>query len=595
MLQRVREGSQNFLLAVVSVLFCLAASEVSARLVSGTPLLEIADYRAKAAIRDTWAGQAEYDPLVGWRTVPFLSVPGGTSSAGARYPGLHTIEHGLRSNGPKNAHLRTGGVLATGASFTAGSEVDDYESWPAQLEELITRPVANAGVGGYGVDQMVLRAEQLVPIVKPDTVVVDIVLENIIITGQSVNGRPKPYFKVEDGRLVHHNYPVPKFDPPAGIFDVAKELLGYSYGLHRIFGTYARNFWYAFDGQTFQKADNDEVEVSCKLLERLHAFTDERGIRLILSMQYGGEFINTSDKRPEFAEMLLACAHARSIQTVDEFDGLRQLRQDAPETFNALYVPHPGGKYGHKSRSGNARVALMIRDALNEPSLQRVAPPSPDVGSNPNRDLPAYNLVSQSEALTSFVFGRHHGSLEIVEDLQSVHQQYRVTATGPAGLHFVAFGPIPVNGGPFTASMEVRAEGTSSMRLQLLDGKGSGIIGDLSWLRTARRRPDLRGNDWSAESRRAVRPRPYDWRTLRNLLHVFDTCTNHRIRHAQRQPDQNRHDSGKQKTFLQGLADRRRHAPRSCRTFPRSCRGRDNGTATPWSGFQPERASRRRR
>jgi hypothetical protein len=325
---------------------------------------------------------------------------------------------------------------------------------------------------------MVLRAEQLVPVVKPDTVIVDIVPENIIITGLSVNGRPKPYFKVEDGRLVHHNYPVPKFDPPVGILDGAKELLGYSYGLHRIFGTYARNFWYAFDGQTFRNADNDELEVSCKLLERLHAFTEERGIRLILSIQYGGELASTSDKRPEFTEMLLACAQARGIQTVDEFDALSQLRRNAPEKFNAIYIPHPGGKYGHKSRSGNAHVALMIRDALNEPRLQRIVPPLPDDGSSPDRDLTAYNLLSRSEDLTSCVSGRHHGSLKIVGYLPSIRQQYRVTATGPAGLHFVVLGPLPVNGGPFTASMEVRAEGTPSMRLQLQDGKGSGIIGD---------------------------------------------------------------------------------------------------------------------
>jgi hypothetical protein len=477
MLQRVRRGSQNILLLSVSVLFCLAASEIGLRFVSGIPLLEIADYRTKAAIRDLWQGQAEYDPLLGWRMVPFFSASGGVTSAVVSYPRPRTIEHGLRSNGPNNDHLRTGGVLAIGASFTAGSEVEDYESWPAQLEELIKRPVANSGVGGYGVDQMVLRAEQLIPVVEPDTVVVDILPENIMIAGLSVNGRPKPYFKMEDGRLVHHNYPVPKFDPPVGIFDRAKEYLGYSYGLHRIFGTYARNFWYAFDGQTFRNADNDELEVSCKLLERLHAFTEERGIRLIISLQYGGELASTSDKRPESSEMLLACARARGIQTVDEFDALRQLRREAPEKFNAIYVPHPGGKYGHKSRSGNAHVALMIRDALNEPRLQRIAP-LPDDSSSPERDVPARNLLSRSEGLTSFVSGRHHGSLEIVGDVQSIRQQYRVTATGPTGLHFVVLGPLTVNGGSFTASMEVRAEGTPSMRLQLQDGKENGIIGD---------------------------------------------------------------------------------------------------------------------
>ena len=44
----------------------------------------------------------------------------------------------------------------------AGDEVDDREAWPAQLQGLLGRRVVNGGVTGYGLDQMVLRAERFV-------------------------------------------------------------------------------------------------------------------------------------------------------------------------------------------------------------------------------------------------------------------------------------------------------------------------------------------------------------------------------------------------------------------------------------------------
>lgn len=65
-------------------------------------------------------------------------------------------------------------MIAVGDSFTAGSEVADAETWPAQLERLIDGPVINAGVGGYGTDQMILRSESLLPVLQPSAVVVGI-------------------------------------------------------------------------------------------------------------------------------------------------------------------------------------------------------------------------------------------------------------------------------------------------------------------------------------------------------------------------------------------------------------------------------------
>ena len=52
-------------------------------------------------------------------------------------------------------------ILAVGDSFTFGDEVNDGQTWPAQLQLLTGRRVLNGGVSGYGFDQIVLRAEQL--------------------------------------------------------------------------------------------------------------------------------------------------------------------------------------------------------------------------------------------------------------------------------------------------------------------------------------------------------------------------------------------------------------------------------------------------
>src|SRR5260370_1132446 len=62
-------------------------------------------------------------------------------------------------------------VLATGDSYTQGDEVDNDHTWPAQLQGLLRRRTINAGVAAYGFDQIVLRTEQLVPVVRPGLIV----------------------------------------------------------------------------------------------------------------------------------------------------------------------------------------------------------------------------------------------------------------------------------------------------------------------------------------------------------------------------------------------------------------------------------------
>ena len=84
----------------------------------------------------------------------------------------------LRVNGE---HPRPVGrpVLAVGNSFVFGNEVQDHEAWPAYLERRLNRPVLNGGVFSYGVDQAVLRAEQLILKHKPSLVILAFISNDI--------------------------------------------------------------------------------------------------------------------------------------------------------------------------------------------------------------------------------------------------------------------------------------------------------------------------------------------------------------------------------------------------------------------------------
>ncbi|MEY3211292.1 MAG: hypothetical protein RIT28_1773 [Pseudomonadota bacterium] len=70
-------------------------------------------------------------------------------------------------------------VLCLGGSTTFGATVSDDETWPAQLEAQLTAQgqraqVFNAGVNGYMTRQKVAWAEALIPVVRPDVVIVEV-------------------------------------------------------------------------------------------------------------------------------------------------------------------------------------------------------------------------------------------------------------------------------------------------------------------------------------------------------------------------------------------------------------------------------------
>ena len=462
------ERLKNLVALLLSLTISLIACEAGLRLWGGVPLFEFPNFRLRQVIRDTLTGALEYDAKLGWRLKSNLS-----------FPNFHTIDYGIRRNGPNDDHVRTGGVLVTGASFTAGSEVEDEGTWPAQLETLIGEPVVNGGEGGFGADQIVLRAEELLPIVRPTVLVVDLVSDNITTAGYSYAGYPKPYFTIENNQLVLNNSPVPRYQLASPTFDFTKDVLAYSYVVDRIMATYARDYWYSSTGAKFERIRNDEVEVTCKLLQRLKDRTKKDNIRTLISMQYGGNYVADAKTRTGQVVLVEDCARSLGFQVVDEFDYLKKTLTTDAALFARHYIMESNGLYGHKSVFGNRQIAGMVDEALAKP-----APPEEGAGTEIERPEAAdkgpnngENRLLNAQSLDALAAGSRIVSIRHAFD-QSTPPVFDISSIGDNSEHYAGFVYQATGGRQFVLSLDVRAKGTPNGRVQLLDPAQNGAFVD---------------------------------------------------------------------------------------------------------------------
>jgi len=353
--------SRNWLLVPVSVLAALVFLEVAVRLARGFPLLSMENRIARRIALLAVHRVNSHDPLLGW--VYREHHADGVFTTG---------ELGLRMNGPVDRPLSTGAVLACGDSFTVGEEVSDQFTWPARLEALLGKPVLNAGVGGFGADQIVLRAESLIPRLAPRTLIVSFLVdESLGDLGRAVlstfAGANKPYFLVSEGQLVLRNNPVPLFSGRPGELGVLRSVLGRSALADWTAETVGATSWWHF-GRGNTPTGADPAQVADLLLRRLKERTDREGIELVLLLQYSGGEVIRRDREPEIVRQLQTTTASAGIATVDTWDAWKQHLAEQGETgFRELYVMHEGERvFGHLSQKGNELTARLLAGHLKQ-------------------------------------------------------------------------------------------------------------------------------------------------------------------------------------------------------------------------------------
>ncbi|MDP3939512.1 MAG: hypothetical protein Q8R92_15440 [Deltaproteobacteria bacterium] len=303
---------------------------------------------------------ATYDPLLGYKPEP--------GAAGRENPWKTTVtitEDGFRSNG--RGTPPTGGppVVAVGDSFTFGDEVSDGETWPAYLEQALGRPVLNAGVFGYGLDQAVLRAEAIVETTRPAILIVSITPDDIARCEYSYRFAWKPYFDLAGGDLVLRNIPVPVPGTPAGGDRLFPTLLRRSHLVSMVVRELDPDRWAIPESI---RVHDDGLEVSKRLLDRIAGFGRERGVRVVFMAQWA--------PGPDYRKARALVAHAREAG-IEALDLERPLNRMLPPNLDEVArwgrlfnVDEEGGRLriGHKNPQGNKAVAEILAEHLGAPT-----------------------------------------------------------------------------------------------------------------------------------------------------------------------------------------------------------------------------------
>jgi hypothetical protein len=343
----------GFVLATITI--CLLVLELGFRAVAGVPIFTITDWRAARVIESDAVSPAQYNELVGWDNKP-----------GMKSAGFNTTDFGIRKNAANAPDgIRQNGILVVGDSFPAGAQVNDDETWPAQLESIIHQPVLNAAVGGWGIDQMELRVRQLFDATKPKIVILGGNDQAVLRLNFTSYGRPKPYYSLEDSKLVLHNVPVPHTQDNPGHPSQAKikAALSYSYILDRVIGRAAPAWWYNDGYKRFYQEPVDTDALGCALAKDIVQQSKTMGYRVLYVVQYGGQQIKIGPS--SFAITFESCARTAGLQIIDDFAPLRAIADEGPEALQREYIML-NGDYSHMSAAGNRLVAEMVAKALEQ-------------------------------------------------------------------------------------------------------------------------------------------------------------------------------------------------------------------------------------
>lgn len=298
-----------------------------------------------------------YHPRLGWIPTPSQSTPGYPSS---RRWTSNSDESGIRSNG-RSMWTAKRPILAVGDSFTFGDEVNDDETWAAHLEEILNKPVLNAGVGAYGIDQAFLRAELLLDEYDPDVVILAFISEDVNRTEYAhyPYGRGwKPYFEYENGSLVLRNVPVPREPAPTGSrsFQSLRRALAYSCLADAVLDKIARRWWQNLP--VAERIHQDGENISVDLFVRLDGLTKARGGQFVAIALATDGHIGDNARLPHLVDR----AREKGVSVLDLSTDVKLQPSQLPELFL------PGGHY---SPAMNRKIAEQIAAFLRKGGLRQ--------------------------------------------------------------------------------------------------------------------------------------------------------------------------------------------------------------------------------
>lgn len=349
------------LVALLSTLVTLFAVELALRLAAGTLLGRPSPARGLRLVGDRYP--ASHHPELGW-----VPTPGASGRDNPWRTQVTIGADGTRSTGHERAFPGPA-WLAVGDSFTFGDEVDDDATWPAQLEQELGVAVRNGGVFGYGLDQIVLRAERLLDAAPAAGLVLGLLPEDVLRCEFAYRYAWKPWFDVVSGALVLRNVPVPA--PDAGPPDESApwRVLRASFLADLVFRRLDPQGWLLPESL---RVHRQGVRIAPLLLERLAERARRDALPLLVVVLWipdsADEPVRTLERRAEALDVPLL-----RVEPV-----LRAALARPGVRVETLFRMHarPGTRPipGHMTRAGNRLVAGAIAARLRAMGAVSPAP-----------------------------------------------------------------------------------------------------------------------------------------------------------------------------------------------------------------------------
>ena len=325
----------NGTLLILSVLISLASIELGLRALAGVPVLTTENFlEREISLLRANANVIEFDADVGWRhRANFVS------------DGMNTDHLGFR----RPSGSRRSAYLVVGDSFTAGSGVRDEETWPALLDV----STFNAAVGGYGADQIILRAHQLQAFASLGTIIGFLSQDTLRNAYRVYGGGTKPLLTPVVNEL--YRQPITAINALTN-HQRRFNWLSYSYAIHAALRRLYPTSW-VHDAK-YEKVLTDEqaVRVTELLLVKVPKYW-------IIVMMYGaGEL--TEEIRPWYVNRVIYAADRAGLRVIDTWDEYRaRLKSLNRDDWFILWL-NENGQLGHPSPAGHRFIARIVREQL---------------------------------------------------------------------------------------------------------------------------------------------------------------------------------------------------------------------------------------
>jgi lysophospholipase L1-like esterase len=307
----------------------------------------------------------QFDKQLGWANIPNYYEKNYFN------PGVYVRinSQGFRSSGPFDAKVPPNKlrIVCVGDSMTFGTGVDNDHTWCQQLASIDHRFEAiNAGVPGYGVDQMYLHYLRDAAWLDHDVMILAVIGDDFRrMQLKTFSEYAKPTLALHEGQLVVDNVPSPRtsrFGSVVRRYGLIDPILQLSTA--------------RVEGWVFQKllptpaTDNptstQEEQIATKVIEALQAINKRKNSVLMLVYLPTEEELVSNDSRRTWRHFLHDEAAATGIVLVDFGEIMRQLPADEVQEFyiapgaQSLYPPAEG----HFTDEGNAYVAQKLYGLL---------------------------------------------------------------------------------------------------------------------------------------------------------------------------------------------------------------------------------------